>query len=100
MKVTVSMNRMGHLTLAPVSRAINGRLHSYLEQVGMPDPDPSVYIQLDYEVESFLDDLRPEVARDIREGWTRTIIMDPHTYGAYVGYDAGDNCAQWIGGKR
>jgi hypothetical protein len=95
MKVRISINRMGHLTLSPVSSEVSARLRRYLAKSGAENPDPSVYLQLDTDVESLLSGLPAEVSKDIREGWDRVVLMDPRTFGSYCGYDAGDNCRQW-----
>ena len=54
------------------------------------DNDGSVLIQMDYEVEAFLDDCNSSQRRDIRQGWGCTMLFDAWTFLVMVGWDASE----------
>jgi hypothetical protein len=102
MIVTYEMDRMGCLTLRPVSQRWQRRITRHLQGFGaVPTPAPegdsawaescrdgSVFLQTDYDVEAELESLRPSQARDVREGWPVRVRMDVRDYLGRVGYDA------------
>ena len=85
-KVRVSPNRLGHLTISPINDRITRRIVKVVKANGGPGHD-SVYLQVDTDVEAFLADFRPSVRRDVDAGWDVTVIMDPWVLGHYFGYD-------------
>ena len=88
MRVTVEMNSMGHLTLTPQSDKLRKKIVKHLKSMGVDNEDGTVYIQYDYDIEAFLENLPRSKVRDIQEGYGVTISMDEWTYGHYVGWDA------------
>jgi hypothetical protein len=86
-RVRVSLDRMGCLTLTPSER-IQRQIVRLFESMGSIQPDGTAFIQQDTEVDSFIDEYVPaRKRRDLREGWDVTITMDPWTFGHFVGYD-------------
>lgn len=86
MKVTASIDRMGFVTIRPVSQR---RADAYLEHLAVFGiDDASVFIQTDYDVEAFIaQDVPPRYRRDLREGWDVTFHVDPWVFGHWLGYD-------------
>lgn len=85
MLVEVQMNRMGAVTLTPVSKKVRRQMRAH-NQEWLGHPDEDVYLQGDRGYE-FLDMLSPAQRRDVEEGWGATVRMDPWIFGHYVGYD-------------
>jgi hypothetical protein len=99
MLVRYSLDRMGLLTIKPVSARWQGRIARHLQANGtVPTPedgddsvwaescrDGSVLIQEDYNIEAEMENLPVGKARDLREGYDVTVRMDDNTFLSMVG---------------
>ncbi len=89
-KIEVEEDRMGMLTLTPVSQKLQRRIERYLDEWNVSWVG-SVLIQREDNIESFMADQLSSAQRgEVREGWGVTILMDPWTFGHYIGWDAHD----------
>lgn len=85
--VRCSLDRLGCLTLTPSER-IQRQAARHLRSFGMEHADGTAFIQLDYEVDGFIEEhVPPRKRRDLREGCDVTITMDPWIFGHFIGYD-------------
>ena len=85
MKITATVDRMGCLTLRPVSQR---RIDTYLQHLAeFGIEDASVFLQADYDVEAFIaQEVPTRYRRDLREGWDVTFHVDPWVFGHWLGY--------------
>lgn len=85
--VDVEQDRLGSLLVHPKSEKVKRQMRAHTEK-WTGHPDDSVYIQVDYEVDTFLDRYVPRRKHsEVRGGWPVTVKMDPWEFGHYVGYD-------------
>jgi len=88
-KINVREDFMGCLVLTPTVNRYCEQITEYLKEFDV-DSDGSVLIQLDSEVETFLDDCNSSQRRDIRQGWGCTMLFDSWMYLTMVGWDASE----------
>lgn len=86
-KVTASPDRMGNITVTPVSLRHCAKYAAHMK--GMTgSADSSVFIQEGGPAEEFLEELRPAKRRDIEAGWDVTFLVDPWIFGHWLGWSA------------
>ena len=85
--IRLHLNRFGQVELSFVNARILRRVLQIVVQNGGPS-HRTAYIQHDGDVESLLNDLRPQTQRDLRAGWDVKVRMDPWEAAQYFGWDA------------
>jgi len=86
MLVEVDMDRMGSLVLTPVSKKVRAQMRKHNKE-WQGHADDTVYIQEGMGVYEFLEYVPAAKRRDVEEGWTVRIQMDPWVFGHLVGHD-------------
>tara|TARA_Y100000004_G_scaffold145228_1_gene165652 strand:- start:576 stop:860 length:285 start_codon:yes stop_codon:yes gene_type:complete len=86
MKVKANQDRMGCLTIVPVSER---RREAYARHLSEWDPDfsgdVSVFVQSDVGI--FIEDNVPQRHHeDLRNGWGVTFLVDPWVFERWLGY--------------
>ena len=86
MKVRASRDRMGCVTIVPVSER---RREAYARHLSEWDPDfsgdVSVFVQFD--VDMFIEDNVPQRHHeDLHNGWDVTFLIDPWVFERWLGY--------------
>lgn len=89
-KINVREDFMGSLVLTPIVDRYCEQITEYLLEFNVGG-DGSVLIQMDHEVETFLNDCNSSQRRDIRQGWGCTMLFDAWTFLVMVGWDASEN---------
>lgn len=84
-KIEISPNRLGHLTLKPVSDLVCERVAKTNKYDGAFD----VYLQTDVCIDELLRALSPAQRKHIDRGFDVNILMDEETY-----------CRHYVGGQR
>lgn len=87
MLITVEMDPCGCLLLSPCNERIAKKLAKHMKEM-TGHADSSAFIQEDYNVDAFLEELPAALARDVRAGWKVKIRFDPWTFAHYLGWDA------------
>lgn len=88
-KIRVKEDSMGCLTLTPVRQSYIDQIIEYLKEFNV-DSDGSVFIQSDYDIESFYNDCNARQRKDIQSGWGSTMLFDSWTFLTMIGYDANE----------
>jgi len=86
-KVDVFQNRFGDITGRPVRQDIRTRILDHLLEFEGPGAEDTFYFQGGMGAEEFLDSLSPRQRRDIENGYTITILVDPWELGHWYGWD-------------
>lgn len=87
MLVSIRQDNIGGLIISPVNERLQRRYARHLRKFDK-HADGTIYIQSDFEVESFLQEYAPRHKRDIEHGWTARIRMDQWCFATMLGYDA------------
>lgn len=74
MIVSVDMDRMGCVTVAPVSERMNRRFKS-----------KTAFLQRESDIDCFMENVSSAKQKSIRAGWTERIRMDEWVFGMMVG---------------
>jgi hypothetical protein len=86
-KINVESDFMGHLVLTPIRDIYCKYIREYMK-IWKIETDGSAYIQLDYDIEQFLNDYcSKESRRMLESGWDITIKIDPWIFCHYHGWD-------------
>ena len=88
-KIRVKEDSMGCLTLTPIKQSYIDQIIEYLKEFKV-DSDGSVFMQWDYDIESFYDDCNARQRRDIKSGWGATMLFDAWTFLNTIGWDANE----------
>jgi hypothetical protein len=83
-KIEVEIDRFGCLHAEPVSSRVSRRLRR-LAGRPLSERDKLLFIQREDDLESFINDLSPESARDLKEGWTVRCLVDEWSFGVQCG---------------
>ena len=84
MKVTARMDRMGNVTVAPVSQRRHHAYLRHLAQFGIHAA--TVYVQ--FNVDEFIaQDIPARHRTDLMNGWDVTFHVDPWVFGHWLGWD-------------
>ena len=79
----------GSLTLTPIKQSYIDQIIEYLKEFNV-DSDGSVFIQSDYDIESFYNDCNQRQRKAIESGWGSTMLFDSWTFLTMIGYDANE----------
>ena len=82
----IEMDRFGNLIGRPRNKRVARRIAKHMEEM-TGHYDSSFYIQQDYEVEIFLSEIPRSAKKDIMNGWTVEIRVDPWTIAHFYGWD-------------
>jgi hypothetical protein len=87
--VSIEMNRFGHLELDPVSASYADKIRRWQKEQGISHArgDSAAYVQEEGDIGATLDELPPGKRRDVEQGWTVRVRMDPWTFNALAGLD-------------
>jgi len=88
-KIRVKEDSMGCLTLTPIKQSYIDQIIEYLKDFNI-DADGSVFMQSDYDIESFYDDCNARQRKDIQSGWGATMLFDAWTFLTMIGWDANE----------
>lgn len=89
MLILVELNRYGHLEAEPASERRRAAIVRDARSNGAPeDFDGRLYVQVDHDVDAFLEALPGCAERDIRGGWMARVRLDTWTYRHWLGYAA------------
>jgi hypothetical protein len=88
-KIKAREDSMGCLTLTPVKQSYIDQIIEYLKEFNV-DSDGSVFIQSDYDIESFYNDCNARQKELIQSGWGSTMLFDAWTFLTMIGYDASE----------
>lgn len=80
-KVRIEPNRLGHIHVYPVSQKVAkkvGKSNAY-------DGSSDIYLQSDYEINAFLEYLRPSQRLEVERGYKVTRLFDEWDYRHMVG---------------
>lgn len=80
-KVRIEPNRMGHIHVYPTSQKVAKRVGKSNAYDGHSD----IYLQTDYEIQAFLEYLRPSQRLNIEAGYSVTQLFDEWTFRHMVG---------------
>lgn len=75
---------------------LNARKQSYIDQIidylkeFKVDSDGSVFMQSDYDIESFYNDCNARQRKDIQSGWGATMLFDAWTFLTWIGWDVNE----------
>lgn len=86
-KVEVSMNRMGDVTVSPVSVKARKAYSKHMKEY-TGHASAEAYLQGHVGEQFLAEALSPAKARDVESGWPVTIIMSAWNFGYLLGYDA------------
>lgn len=84
-KVEVVEDRMGNVIVTPVSKKVRRKIEKHLELFG--ERGAEVFMQEGDPAEQFKAELTAAQRREIEQGWTVTMIVDPWVYGHWRGWD-------------
>lgn len=87
--VSIESNRFGHLELDPVGAAYADKVRRWQKEQGISRArgDSAAYVQEEGDIGQTLDDLPAGKRRDVEEGWTVRVRMDPWVFNALAGLD-------------
>jgi len=88
-KINAREDSMGCLTLTPIKQSYIDQIIEYLKEFNV-DSDGSVFIQSDYDIESFYNDCNSRQRKDIQSGWGSTMLFDNWTFLTMIGWDASE----------
>ena len=88
-KINAREDRYGWLTLTPIKQSYIDQIIEYLKEFNV-DSNGSVFIQSDYDIESFYNDCNSRQRKDIQSGWGSTMLFDSWTFLTMIGYDASE----------
>ena len=88
-KINAREDSMGCLTLTPIKQSYIDQIIEYLKEFNV-DSDGSVFIQSDYDIESFYNDCNSRQRKDIQSGWGSTMLFDDCTFLTMIGWDASE----------
>lgn len=80
-KIWIEPDRLGNLSLYPVSKKVAKRISESNAYDGSHD----VYLQRDYDIEEFLKELTPAQRKNIKGGWCVCKLIDEWTFRHMVG---------------
>jgi hypothetical protein len=100
--VSIEMNRFGHLELDPVGASYADKVRRWQKEQGISRgrQDSAAYLQDEGDIGSTLDELPPGKRRDVEEGWTVRVRMDPWVFQALAGLDNGQIKAKRKGVRK
>jgi len=85
-KITFNVDSMGDITGSPVSSRIQQVYADHMQQF-LPNDDGTAFLQEHHAAD--LHGMIPDRKfRELMDGWTVTVHMDPADYGMLLGYDA------------
>ena len=88
-KINARKDSMGCLTLTPIKQSYIDQIIDYLKEFNV-DSDGSVFMQSDYDIESFYSDCNARQRKDIQSGWGSTMLFDSWNFLTMIGYDANE----------
>ena len=90
MKIKLSIDNYGFLTITVISKAWNKKIQKHLKRYGQPW-DGTLFVQdsPEYTAKSLFYLTESEI-QELQDGWDKTIIVDPWTFLQMVGWDATD----------
>jgi hypothetical protein len=88
-KIHAKEDLMGCLTLTPIKQSYIDQIIEYLKEFNV-DSDGSVFMQSDYDIESFYNDCSARQRKDIQSGWGATMLFDAWTFLTMIGWDANE----------
>ena len=88
-KINAREDSMGCLTLTPSKQSYIDQIIEYLKEFNV-DSDGSVFIQSDYDIESFYNDCNSRQRKDIQSSWGSTMLFDAWTFLTMIGWDANE----------
>lgn len=88
-KIRVKEDSMGCLHLTPVKQSYIDQIIDYLKEFKV-DSDGSVFMQSDYDIESFYNDCNARQRKDIQSGWGATMLFDAWTFLTWIGWDVNE----------
>jgi hypothetical protein len=86
MRVEVEEDGMGNIILTPVSKKVRAQMRKHNKE-WHGHADDTVFLQAEADTYAFKDMLPRAKRREVEEGYTVVIQMDPWIFGHYVGYD-------------
>ena len=88
-KINAREDRYGWLHLTPIKQSYIDQIIEYLKEFNV-DSNGSVFIQSDYDIESFYNDCNSRQRKDIQSGWGSTMLFDDWTFLTMIGWDASE----------